>query len=105
LINLKIVSATFGIGGGQLPHCPPLATRLGMSHFPFRLHWFARAMLVARRCWRMWIRGAISSSFRGGQVSENFIGWRHRTYPTVVQLFHKWSHILIMHFCPQTRSP
>jgi len=33
------------------------------------------------------IRGATSSSIRGGQFSGNFIGWRHRAYSTVVQLF------------------
>jgi len=50
-------------------------------------------------------RGATSSSFRGGQFSWNFIRWRHRDYSTVVQLFRKRSHIIIMCFCPQTRSP
>ena len=50
-------------------------------------------------------RGATSSSFRGGQFSWNFIWWRHRAYSTVVQLFRKRSHIIIMYFCPQTRSP
>ena len=37
------------------------------------------------------IRGATSSSFRGGQwqVLWNFIRWSHRAYSTVVQLFRK----------------
>jgi len=39
------------------------------------------------------VRGATSSSFRGGRLS------------TVVQLFRKWSHIIILYLCPQTRSP
>ena len=51
-------------------------------------------------------RGATSSSFRGAEFSWNFIRWRHRFYSTVVQRFHKRSHILIiMYFYPQTRSP
>jgi len=50
-------------------------------------------------------RGATSSSFWGRQFSRNFIRWRHRAYSTVVQLFRKRSHIIIMDFCPQTRSP
>jgi len=41
----------------------------------------------------------------GGQFSWNFIRWRHRAYSTVVQIFRKRSHIIIMYFCPQTRSP
>ena len=41
----------------------------------------------------------------GGQFSWNFIQWRHRAYSTVVQLFRKRSHIIIMYFCPKTRSP
>jgi len=43
--------------------------------------------------------------FGGGQFSWNVIRWRHRAYSTVVQLFRKRSHIIIMYFCPQTRSP
>jgi len=31
--------------------------------------------------------------------------WRHRAYSTVVQLFRNRSHLIIMYFCPQTRSP
>jgi len=29
----------------------------------------------------------------GGKFSQNFIRWRHRTYPTVLQLFRKRSHM------------
>jgi len=36
---------------------------------------------------------------------HSFIRWRHRAYSTVVQLFRKPSHIIIMYFCPQTRTP
>jgi len=43
--------------------------------------------------------------FGRGQFSWNFIWWRHRAYSTVVQLFRKRSHIIIMYFFPQTRSP
>ena len=50
-------------------------------------------------------RGATSSSFREGQYSWNSTWWRHRAYSTVVQLFCKRSHIIIIYFCPQTRSP
>jgi len=50
-------------------------------------------------------RGATSSSFRGGQFSQNFIRWHQCAYSTVVQLLRKRSHIIIMYFCPQTRSP
>ena len=50
------------------------------------------------------VRDATSSSFRGGQFSWIFIRWRHRAYSTVVQLFRKRSHIIIMYFWPQTWS-
>ena len=52
-------------------------------------------------------KGATSSSFRGGggNFSWSLIPWRHRAYSTVAQLFRKRSHIIIMYFCPQTRSP
>jgi len=43
--------------------------------------------------------------FGVGRFSGNFIRWRHRAYSTVVQIFHKWSHVIILYFCPQTRSP
>ena len=41
----------------------------------------------------------------GGAIFMKFIRWCHRAYSTVVQLFRKRSHIIIMYFCPQTRSP
>jgi len=50
-------------------------------------------------------RGANNPSFRGRKFSWNFILWRHRAYSTVVQLFRRRSHIIIMYFCLQTRSP
>ena len=57
--------------------------------------------------WSSWVhsRSVNSSSFRGGQFSWNFIRWRHRAYSTVVQLFRKRSHIIVMYYCSQTRSP
>ena len=36
--------------------------------------------------------------FGGGQFSWNFIRWRQRAYSTMVQLFPKRSHIIIMYF-------
>jgi len=58
----------------------------------------------ASACW-LSHRGATRPSFRGEQFSWNFIRWRHRAYSTMVQIFRKRSHIIIMYFCPQTRSP
>jgi len=39
---MKILSATFGIGGGNCPHCPPLATRL--------LHYLQRCLRSRVTC-------------------------------------------------------
>ena len=42
----------------------------------------------------------------GGSTSVNLIRILiHRAYSTVVQLFSKQSHMIVMYFCSQTRSP
>jgi len=52
-------------------------------------------------------RGATSSSIRGGAISMKCHSMTSSClYSTMVQLFRKRSHIIIiMYFCPQTRSP
>jgi len=37
LTALKIFGGTFGIGGGNCPYCPPLATRLSLSLYYFNV--------------------------------------------------------------------
>jgi len=80
---------------------PPPATPLSDAHTCE-----TKCDFSALRCIKNYSdQGATSSSFRGGQFSWNFIRWRHCAYSTVVQLFRKRSHIKILYFCPQTRSP
>ena len=63
-------------------------------------------LLLQRSKWSYWCAGAQPAlHFGGGKFSRNVIRWRHRAYSTVVQLFRKRSHIIIMYFYPQTRSP
>jgi len=53
-------------------HCPCANTRVPKNTHP-------------KNSCTIQLRGATSSSSRGDQFSWNFIRWRYRTYPTVVQ--------------------